>query len=151
MAEDLDLFGQTKDAKNPKAQKARIYTAWAVFSWQAMFSYYMFRTPHLRRPPEIPLPDPTTHSKWYGEIWIQYPRSQTLIPLCLGNKMKCETILRIIMNEIALQSFGELNLIRPLPLSETIAYARKLDGWIRDLPDILAPKQVVLPPHLSLQ
>src|SRR5690242_18117884 len=37
MAKGLELFGQNKEEESPATPKARIFTACALFSWQAMF------------------------------------------------------------------------------------------------------------------
>ncbi|KAF2655122.1 hypothetical protein K491DRAFT_693149 [Lophiostoma macrostomum CBS 122681] len=149
MSKDLDLFGLNDHDKSTKMGKARIFTAWAVFSWQALFDYYFFRPPHLRQPPQVPLPDPRVEPQWYGEIWVQYPPNQTLDPLYLGHKLQAEAILHTIMNEIGLLSFGETPL-RPLTLDEIGVLKRKLDAWMATLPEPLQPKRLVFPHHLTL-
>lgn len=151
MAHDLGLFGPNKEEKNAKMQKARIFTAWAVFSWQAMYDYFYFRPPHLDRPPQIPLPDPTIHAQWYGEIWVIYPHTQTLTPLYLGHKFQSEAALHTIMNEIGLRSFGNQSPLQPLSPTEMIAFKEKLDAWKNELVEVLTPERLIFPLHLGLQ
>jgi hypothetical protein len=106
MCEDLDLFGPDHHGRGTKMEKARLFTAWALFFWQVMFDCYYFRQPHFSQPPQVPLPDPQLYPSWYGEIWIQYPRDQTILPSHLGSKLYSEAALRAITNKIGLLSFG---------------------------------------------
>lgn len=100
MSEDLDLFGPDKYGRGTVMEKARVFTAWALFSWQANFDYYFFRRPYFSRPPQVPLPDPQLEPRWYGEISIQYPHDRTTVPLHLGSKIYSEAALRKVMNDI---------------------------------------------------
>jgi hypothetical protein len=151
MAQNLDLLGLSKEKRDPEIEKARIFTAWAVFSWQATYDYYYFRAPHLSRPPKIPLPDPTTHAQWYGDIWVLYPNCKTLIPLHLGRRFKSETTLHIIMNDIALQSFSNESPLQPLSHTEIIRFEERLDVWRNELAGVLIPERLIFPHHLGLQ
>ena len=150
MGEDIGLFGAKHNSKSLTMNKARIFTAWATFSLQAQFNYYYFRPPHLQQPPQVPLPDPKVDPQWYGEIWIQYPRSQTPIPLHLGQKIQAEAILHVIMNEIGSLLFRR-PLLRPPTPDEIIALKVKLDDWKDNLPETLQPKRLVFPQHFALQ
>ncbi|KAF2994990.1 hypothetical protein E8E13_004061 [Curvularia kusanoi] len=58
MGEDLKLFGPDSHGTGTNIAKARLFTAWALFSWQAMFDYHFFRQPYFNHPPQVPLPDP---------------------------------------------------------------------------------------------
>lgn len=87
MSKDLELFGLDNRENKGRMRKARLFTAWTVFSFQAMFDYYYFRAPHLEQPPQIPLPDSMHDQQWYGEIWVQYPAQGTLVILHLGHNM----------------------------------------------------------------
>ncbi|PVH99462.1 hypothetical protein DM02DRAFT_643005 [Periconia macrospinosa] len=149
MSKRLDLFGEEKYGKDTKIGKARIFTAWAVFSWQAVFDYYFFRPPHLEQPPRVPLPDSALDPQWYGEIWMQYPSDQTPIPLCLGHKLKTEASLHAIMNEMGLALFGEPS-PPPLTLEEIATFKRRLEEWKRALPEPLQPHKLVFPHHINL-
>jgi hypothetical protein len=151
MARNLDLFELSQEERDPDIEKARIFTAWAVFSWQATYDYYYFRSPHLSRPPQIPLPDPTIDAQWYGETWVLYPNCNTLIPLHIGHKFKSETALHIIMNDIALQSFSDESPLQPLPHTKIIKFKERLDVWKNKLVDVLLPERLIFPHHLGLQ
>ncbi|KAJ8113741.1 hypothetical protein OPT61_g4193 [Boeremia exigua] len=56
MGQHMHLFdiSNTEDAR---MAKARLHTAWKTFSWQSMLAYAYFRAPHMKDPPQIPLPD----------------------------------------------------------------------------------------------
>jgi hypothetical protein len=151
MAQNLDLFGLSKEKRDPEIEKARIFTAWTVFSWQALYDYYYFRAPHLTRPPQIPLPDPKIHAQWYGDIWVLYPNCKRLIPLHIGHKFKSETTLHIIMNDIALQSFSDESSLQPLSHTEMVRFKERLDVWKNELPEVLIPERLIFPHHLGLQ
>lgn len=150
MSKSLRLFGEDKYGKDTKTGKARLYTAWAVFSWQAMFNYYFFRSPHLMQPPQVPLPDSTLEPQWYGEIWMQYPSDQAPISLYLGHKLETEAGLHTIMNDIGLSIFGDSS-PQSLTLERIAALKRKLNGWKGTLPEPLQPNKLVFPFHLNLQ
>ena len=150
MSRDLDLFGPNDSNKSTKMAKARVLTAWAVFSLQAAFNYFFFRSPHLEQPPQVPLPDPRAEPQWYGEIWVQYPRNQIPTPLYLGHKLQAEATLHTIMNEIGLILFGGTS-ARSLTLDEIVVFKRKLDEWKDTLAEPLQPRRLVFPLHLALQ
>jgi hypothetical protein len=115
-----------------------------------MFDCYFFRQLHFSQPPQVPLPDPQLYPSWYGEIWIQYPRDQTILPSHLGFKLYSEAALRAITNEIGLLSFGR-SAPRRFTLDEIAMLKRRLDDWKDTLPKPLQPEMVVFPSHLMLQ
>ncbi|EOA91270.1 uncharacterized protein SETTUDRAFT_17962 [Exserohilum turcica Et28A] len=55
MGEKLDLFEPNYCGLGMNMNEARVFTAWALFSWQAMFSFYQSRRPYFRETPRIPL------------------------------------------------------------------------------------------------
>ena len=150
MSEDLELFGPDKHGRGTKMKKAHVFTAWALFSWQALSDYYFFRRPYFSQPPQVPLPDPRLEPLWYGEIWIQYPHDQTTTSLYHGFKLHSEAGLRIIMNEIGLLSFGRPS-SRLFTLDEFTVLKGKLNSWKNTLPEPLQPELIVFPSHLMLQ
>jgi hypothetical protein len=151
MSEDLGLFGPTYDGEGTNMGKARIFTAWAIFSWQATFNFAFFRPPDLEQPPQLLLPDPEVEPQWYPEIWIQYPYDQTAYPLHLGHKMKAETALHTIMNELGSLAFGNASLSQSSAVDDIVVLKQKLDVWKESLPEPLQPKKLVFPFQLSLQ
>lgn len=150
MSRDLELFGPKIHGTSGKMRKARTFTAWAVFSYQAMFNYYYFRAPLLEQPPEVPLPDPVLHRQWYGEIWVQYPACRTLVPLGLAHKLHEEAELHTIMNEIGFLTFDRQSSSK-LSFDKLDEIVRKLNSWMKLLPEPLQPANVVFPYHICLQ
>lgn len=130
-------------------QKARIFTAWALFSWQVLVSYYFLRSPYIETPPETPLPDPIKESQWYGEVWIQYPLSETPTPIHLGCTMKAIADIRMITNDLALQTFNNGGFPGHLLRAHVFGFKSRLDAWLSDLPDPLTPRKIVFPAHFK--
>ena len=64
MSEDLGLFGTNNHSAGTDMAKARLFTAWALFSWQVMFDFFFFQQPHFSQPPQIPSPDPQLDESW---------------------------------------------------------------------------------------
>jgi hypothetical protein len=150
MSRDLKLFGLDYDEKKGKMRKARTFTAWAVFSYQAMHNYYYFRPPLVEQPPKVTLPDPVLDRQWYGEIWVQYPASRILVPLGLAHKLHAEAELHVIMNEIGISTFDRQSVSTWTPARlDTIV--RRLNSWMELLPEPLQPKNLVFPHHICLQ
>lgn len=150
MSKVLKLFAPETPIKSASMRKARIFTAWAVFSWQAAFDYYFFRSPHLTQPPKIPLPDPRTDPRWYGDISVQYPSSGTLDLLYVGHKIHSQAALYTIVNELGSLLFGRVP-TKSLSIDEITTLKRKLDAWWDTLPEAIQPKNVIYPHHLTLQ
>ena len=149
MGERMHLFEANNCEQDPKMAKARLFTAWKIFSWQMMFDYSYFRPPHMKDPPQIPLPDVELEPQWYGEIWVQYPHDQNLTPLHLGHHMKAEAGLYTAINELGYLCFGRSS--RSLTTNEILTLKRKFDAWKEALPKTLQPGELVIPLHFSLQ
>ncbi|KAL7626163.1 hypothetical protein AAE478_002933 [Parahypoxylon ruwenzoriense] len=149
MAYNLDIFSATAGTRNVSVRKARAFTAWGLFCWQAWQRFYFFMPPLIRDPPEYPLPDPILDSQWYGEIWVRYPLSQTLFPTNLGCIVKSNFDLRKLMNDIAAEIFEEG---RPpkVTADKILECKSRLDVWFASLPDPLTPTKVVLPDHIKI-
>lgn len=81
MSRDLKLFGLDDDEKKGKMRKARTFTAWAVFSFQAMYNYYYFRPPLVKQPPKVTLPDPVLDRQWYGKFGYSILQAEIWFPL----------------------------------------------------------------------
>lgn len=150
MSEDLDLFGPDRYGRGTIMEKGRVFTAWALFSWQASSDYYFFRRPYFSQPPQVSLPDPQLEPRWYGEISMQYPHDQTVIPLEFGSQIYSEAALCKIINDIGLLAF-ERPSSQPITFDEFAVLKNKLDHWRVTLPETLRPELVVFPSHLMLQ
>jgi hypothetical protein len=104
--------------------------------------------PLLKQPPDWPLPDPSENVRWYGEIWVKYPMTHSLMPSYFGHVFKARCEFRVILNEFC-------HLVHPEGSGVTLDKANELysllKNWYDDLPAILQPKSIVLPGHLQLQ
>ncbi|KAF1912974.1 hypothetical protein BDU57DRAFT_340740 [Ampelomyces quisqualis] len=149
MAHDLQIFGSQADEAT-KMQKVRLVTAWSLFNWQVVSSYYFFRPPFLNRPPEIPLPDPMAHSPWYGELWLLYPADAAPTVISYGCDFKERSALRVIMNEIARHLYTKSGRHRDLSLDRFLGFRSRLENWFSDLPEALTPDKIALPSQFEL-
>ena len=149
MCRELDLFGDDDDKGDPKMSKARTYTAWVVFSFQAMYNYFYFRPPIVEQPPQIALPDAKQQPQWYGDVWVRYPQSQTIYPLHLGHNLQAETAIHAIMNKMGLLAFGDSS--KSLSLEDYVELKQALDAWKESLPEVLQSARLIFPPHFALQ
>jgi hypothetical protein len=111
----------------------------------------MCEPPIIQRPPDIPLPDPSTYPEWYGEIWIKYPLSQKLFPSHFGRLFKAKAELRVILNEICFQHFGRTGPSPKFSQQHANNFHSRLRVWYRGLPKPLTPENIVLPSQLQLQ
>ncbi|KAF6518003.1 hypothetical protein HZS61_002081 [Fusarium oxysporum f. sp. conglutinans] len=149
MSKSMDLFGPTTHPGDPDLDKARVFTAWALYSWQALFNFSFFRPPPITKPPVISRPDANVSPEWYGEVWMQYPHTPTRNRLHVGHKLQAEVQLRHIMNELGSLMFGESS-SGSLTIDEIVRIKTKLDDWKNSLPECLQPKNLVFPLQLSL-
>ncbi|KAL7928301.1 putative zinc finger protein [Trichoderma chlorosporum] len=150
MAHELELFAVTPKTVSVKMRIAREFTAWTLFCWQGIVSYVMFRSPLVHAPPKASLPDPLSFPEWYGDFWIKYPLDQTPSPAHHGHDFKARAELISIINEIALEYFGDDQLQRLRSMESILKYYTKLKAWYDALPEPLTAKQIVLPSHLKL-
>ncbi|KAF5566611.1 cupin domain-containing protein [Fusarium napiforme] len=148
MSKSLDLFGSTTHPGDPELDKARVFTAWVLYSWQALFNFSFFRAPPITKPPVLLRPDANLSPEWYGEVWMQYPHTPTRNRLHVGHKLQAEVQLRHIMNELGIMMFGDSP--QPLTIDQIVGIKKKLDIWKDRLPECLRPKNLVFPLHLSL-
>jgi hypothetical protein len=151
MARDLKIFEAKWSFESEKKRKVRIITAWSLFSWQVVCSFYFFQPPFLENPPEDPLPNPTACSHWYGETWLQYPGDQELTPTYLGCVFKERAALRVIMNDLAKHLYGQMGYQRKISRDQLLRLKSTLGSWFTELPDVLAPNKIVLPVQFELQ
>ncbi|KAI5867928.1 hypothetical protein GGS23DRAFT_591738 [Durotheca rogersii] len=149
MAYNLNIFSATAGTDDEAVRKARAFTAWGLFCWQAWQGFYFGIPPLISHPPQYPLPDPRVDPQWYGEIWVRYPLSQTLFPINLSHVIRTNFDLRKLMNDIA----GEVFVVGKPPnatAQKVLDLKSRLDAWFADLPETLAPTRVVLPDHLKI-
>lgn len=150
MCAKLGLFGANCDEGDERMSKARIYTAWVTFCFQAFYNHFFFRPPIVGQPPQVALPDAKEKPQWYGEIWMQYPQNQRIYPMHLGHKIQAEAGIQAIMNSMGLLAFGESS-PKSLNSEDIVMLKQSLDNWKDALPEPLQSARLVFPSHFSLQ
>ncbi|UKZ84703.1 uncharacterized protein TrAFT101_000603 [Trichoderma asperellum] len=148
-AQQLDLFGDHATIDNERMFHARVFSAWALFDWQCIQSYYYYRAPLIPDPPAVPLPDPERHPFWYGDFMLKYPLSSTLVPAQCGQHFKAVSGLRAIIHDMATIGYSQT----PYPedsLEPVLAIFSRLEKWFSELPDALSPQNIVFPWQLKL-
>ncbi|KAF4445510.1 hypothetical protein F53441_10763 [Fusarium austroafricanum] len=152
LAQELDLFEPTTYIMNKKLRNSYDLTAWSLFHWQSTLSYQFMTKPLLQSPPINPLPNPDHDPDWFGEIWLKYPSSSTLVPLRNGlvfkAKMEFSNILNEAMVEFHKDSSSEY--LRQNGAVKIVEVTKKLDAWYRTLPEPLAPSNIVSPSQLKI-
>ncbi|KAI1758691.1 hypothetical protein GGR53DRAFT_215836 [Hypoxylon sp. FL1150] len=154
-ATSIGLFTATTGTENEKVRRARAFTAWGLFCWQAWQRFYFTRPPFIRDPPDHALPDPAQDPRWYGETWIRYPLGQAVYPTNLGHVIRANFELRILMNAMASELFAAADVDADAgPPRSTVAQVldckARLDSWFTRLPEPLMPTKVVLPDHIKI-
>ncbi|KAF5009796.1 hypothetical protein FDECE_4004 [Fusarium decemcellulare] len=151
MAHELDLFGSHAEIKSSKMRRARAFTAWGVLAWDAMESFYFHREPLLKRPPEVPPPDPAVDPAWYGEIWVRYPLNSSVSPTHLGPTTKALIDFRLLMHDMAHTYFGRsVNQEHGPSLAQVLEFRSRLDAWFSAFPAPLRYRQIMLPSHIKV-
>jgi hypothetical protein len=110
-------------------------------------SYYTYKPPLLKKPPEIPLPDQAD----YGEIWVKYPIAQIALPTNYGIQFRATAELRMIMNDIACHFADHPTSGNRMSPEETVKFYSRLRSWYDALPAPLTASKIVLPSELILQ
>ncbi|KAM3534742.1 hypothetical protein MY4038_001995 [Beauveria bassiana] len=100
-AESIDLFSDVPDSDSQKIKVVKTFTAWGLYGFQAFSCFHLFKPPVVRHAPRAILPDPATHAKWYGELWLSYPTDQRLLPMWHGYTFKATAEFRVIFNDMA--------------------------------------------------
>lgn len=150
VAEDLNLFKGSPEGTSEHMRKARTWTAWSLYAWHSMISYYFHQRPSISEPPADPLPE---DSQWYGEIYLQYPPIETLIPMRVGSSFKAKCELRSIKNSISQQAFHDAHVKGNtwLTYAEADRLCSKLDAWFEALPEHLRCSRIVFPKDIGTQ
>lgn len=150
MARDLGLFGSFDHMSCVKKRKACLWTAWSLFSWHSMISYYFHVRPTITEPPRDDLPDDPS---WYGELHVTYAPNEVLLPIHLHQSVKAKCELRGIKHAIAMQAFrsddgkGDSS----LTFEEADRYCTQLEDWAQALPEQLQPSRIVFPKDIGIQ
>ncbi|RKK78612.1 hypothetical protein BFJ69_g5365 [Fusarium oxysporum] len=108
--------------------------------------------PLLKAPPKTPLPDPDRDPEWFGEIWLKYPSSSTLVPLRLGLLFKAKMRFSVVLNKAMLEvekDSTDSYLFRN-GATRIIKIAERMDTWYKAMPEPLSPTQIVSPSQLKI-
>lgn len=116
--------------------------------------FYFSRRPLIEFGARIsnPLPTPESAPWFYGEFQLRYPDCPTPFPARFGHTFRALINLRGCINEIATKMFNPAGGI-PTPLSwdELELCHSLLERWIREMPDVLQPRNLVFPWQLKIQ
>lgn len=154
MAKEIRLFDspldeQAEDPRTVRLQKGKVFLAWSLFNWETLSSFSFMAPPLLKKPPIYPLPNPSENARWYGEVWLNYPLSGSLIPSNFGQMYKAKSQFRVIMNEFCQTAYIENQESQmTLDIADRLLY--KLKDWFNGLPASLLPKAIALPGQLQL-
>ncbi|KAH8666968.1 hypothetical protein BX600DRAFT_511851 [Xylariales sp. PMI_506] len=147
LAHKLQLFDGPSPGQSDRISKGSAFTAWALYSWETLIGFNFMQPPLLKSPPYEPLPDPSEDPSWYGEIWLKYPLSQSLVPSYFGHVFQSRCQFRVIMNDFCHAAFST---------SQTHSFEKadelhsRLKIWFDRLPEPLSARAIVLPGHLQL-
>lgn len=149
MALDMKLMTtRDQEIQGSSMRKARAFTAWCLFAWDVIQSFFFFKRPTFPAPPLQTLPDATDQA-WYGEIWLRYPGDQ-LVPTHAGAVFRASMGMRLIQHALSL-AFFELPEGAPGPSAHAVQdFLDQLYRWFDALPECVSPKNTVLPVHLRL-
>ncbi|KAJ4213866.1 hypothetical protein NW760_014979 [Fusarium oxysporum] len=147
MAHDLKLFQSSSDkAMSKKTQRARAFTAWCLYAWDAMHSFHYRLPPLFDEAPEFPLPSVHEDPSWYPEIYVRYPLDNTVITTGFSHVIKAMVELQQITHNISCHYWGGFNRSPNNPS----AFRRQLDDWFCNLPEPLTFSNIILPMHLRI-
>ncbi|KAF5571266.1 C6 transcription factor [Fusarium phyllophilum] len=150
MGDRMKIFDTFPSTMDDKSKTARGLTAWALFNFQAIFSFHFFRPPLIKSRPKFPLLDPQDRAAWYPEIWIMYPLSQNPVSIQLGDHFKALSEFRSLINNIGGYAFLGLQAQRKLTLKESWNFYLTLKKWYNELPSSLSTRDAILPNQLLI-
>ncbi|KAK4216924.1 hypothetical protein QBC37DRAFT_78044 [Rhypophila decipiens] len=154
LAKEMGIFKretQVEIKSDEKMRNAQVYTAWSLYAWTSVASFYFFREPLIRDPPETPLPDPDANPTWYGEVLLRYPAVGTIVPMHHGHTFSAVVALRTILIDISFKAFsGTGRSHQVLTWEEANMFRRRLENLFESLPEALSPRRMVFPCHMKL-
>ncbi|ENH71172.1 hypothetical protein FOC1_g10000635 [Fusarium oxysporum f. sp. cubense race 1] len=124
---------------------------WELESGYGLQAFHNLRAPLIRGPPATPMPDLDEEPSWYGELWLRYPPSSTLVLMHFGYVYRAQTELRRIANVITCIMFTGQKTARSLSASELARLQKVLDDWYIGLPEPIKSHKAVLPCQLIMQ
>ncbi|KAK8103262.1 hypothetical protein PG984_016408 [Apiospora sp. TS-2023a] len=129
LAHELRFYDGPIKAPSEKMRQARIYTAWALYSWESLVGFSFMIPPLLDQPPHNPLPDPAKDSH------------QVLTPAYFGYGFNAKCDFRVIMNDFchAAYSTGSGGSVS---LDEANKLGKRLVKWYDNLSRPLLPENI---------
>ncbi|KAH7183625.1 uncharacterized protein B0J16DRAFT_346031 [Fusarium flagelliforme] len=147
MAHDLKLFQSFSDKPmSKKMQRARTFTAWCLFAWDAMHSFHYRLSPLFDEAPESPLPSAHDHPSWYPEIYVRYPLDNNIVSIGFGPAMKAMIDLQHIAHDVSRYYWSGYS----PPAKDPSPFRHQLNDWLRSLPETLTFSNIILPMHLRI-
>ena len=165
LADRMNLYDGPVTGKSERSRQCQIYTAWALFCWDAyvpMFYVYcssdirsllafsLQQAPLVPRPPYDPVPSSRESPEWYAQIWLRYPEHSVPINANFGVFFEYRARFRIIMAQYCNAAYGKQR-DAALSIIDAHLYRLQMLEWFESLPDSLRPENIVLPPQLQLQ
>ncbi|KXJ88330.1 putative zinc finger protein [Microdochium bolleyi] len=150
MAHEIGLFKRSGLFYKQRLRNARDFTAWNLFLFQSLCSFTFYRAPILKETPDVPLPSPLEDPKWYGELLLRYPLSQTPYNANFAQYFNARIEYEKIMNDLGVRLFTSKPGTRPLSATETAEFYLRFRGWYHQLPGSLSPRNIVLSCALKL-
>lgn len=117
---------------------------------RSLLAFSLQQPPLLPRPPHDRLPSPTDNSEWYGQFWLHYPGHRNLIDANFGVLFEHRARFRVIMAQYCTRAYG-LHRTPAWLTSDAYVCREQLLKWFASLPNLLQPKNIVLPAQLHLQ
>lgn len=146
MAHDLKLFSPPDKAMPKKLQRARAFTAWCLFAWDAMHSFHYRVPPLFDQAPESPLPSVHEDPSWYSEIYVRFPLDSTALPIGFGPAMNAMVKLQHIAHDVSNYYWGGTSRSH----NDPAIFRYRLDDWFLSLPERLSVDNIILPMHLRI-
>ncbi|KAH6683674.1 hypothetical protein F5X68DRAFT_171888 [Plectosphaerella plurivora] len=147
LAREMRLMEGAPEKRTKREKIGWAYTAWTMFSLDALAAFHFRHTPHIKSPPAVPMPDPTEDPSWYGEVWVKYPLAQTLSRVFMAHMFRERCRLRTILAAASKALFEPGAALTPELAGY---YAHLLDAWYHQLPECLRPRWIVHPTHFQL-
>ena len=81
---------------------------------------------------------------------MTYPLSQSRFPTHHGHLLRAKADFWTIINDVALATFSHRHSAYKLTVGEIFQFYERLKAWLRNLPEPLTPRKIVLPHQLKL-
>lgn len=131
----------------------RAFTAWCLYTWDSMQSFYFRQKSLFPSPPESALADISVDRAWYGKIWVKYPLDNTLMPTRFGHVIHATVELRYILHNFANIFFGTQTQGQPVgtaSLEQLLHFRTQINHWFHSLPDPLTTDNIVFPGYVRI-